>query len=311
MSLLIIPKIGPEISDKIISFDPETLERQPVNKNEILELFRSLNNHSAVRIIQKIEDLNGTFDPDVVDLLLIRVHYEMQQMSEEFQHGQRVAEILRPILNALRKKSIERPIRIVDIGCGTGYVVRWLAAKGNLGNDTELIGADFNVALINEAQRLANIEKLSCSFIVANAFHFSQEAAIYISTGILHHFRGDDLVNLLKQHDRPGTCAFIHFDFQPSVFAPLGSWLFHTIRMREALARHDGVLSAIRAHTGLHLLKAARTGAPNFTSAIYGTRLWGLPIPRAFHSLVGIRPKYHSAFISELGSKAFYLGTVQ
>lgn len=72
----------------------------------------------------------------------------MQSISEEFQHGRRVARLLQPILSALHEGRADRLIRIVDIGCGTGFVVRLLAANESLEGDVKLIGADFNVALV-------------------------------------------------------------------------------------------------------------------------------------------------------------------
>lgn len=310
MSFSTIKHRGPEISDAIVSFDPITLQRKPVKKADVLARFKALGNHEAVRIVREIPEHDGVLDRAAVDKLLITSHCELQRMSEEFQHGRRVAELLNPILNALRHSSVATPIRIVDIGCGTGFVIRWLAANGSLG-DVELIGVDFNVALINEAERLAGIEKLSCKFAVANAFRLEQPAAIFISTGILHHFRNDDLSYLLKQHCRPATCAFVHFDFHSSPMAPLGSWLFHAVRMREPLAKHDGVLSAARAHKSHYLLETTRSAAPEFVSAIYGTQLWRMPVPRVFHSLVGIRPEFHKAFISNMGPRIASLGRLE
>jgi SAM-dependent methyltransferase len=311
MSLSTITRHGPEISDAIVSFNPITLQRKPVKKSDILVQFTELGNHEAVRIVQQIPEQDGALDPAAVDKILITAHCEMQRMSEEFQHGRRVAELLKPILNALRHGGRQSPIRIVDIGCGTGFVVRWLAANGSLGDDVELMGVDFNVALVNEAQRLAAIENLRCKFAVANAFQLDEPATIFISTGILHHFRDQDLSYLLQQHCRQETCAFIHFDFHSSPMAPLGSWLFHAVRMREPLAKHDGVLSAVRAHKSRYLLDVTRSAAPEFISAIYGTRLWRLPIPRVFHSLVGIRPEYREAFLSNMGKRVASLGKIE
>jgi 2-polyprenyl-3-methyl-5-hydroxy-6-metoxy-1,4-benzoquinol methylase len=311
MSISTITRHGPEISDAIVSFDPITLQRKPVKKADVLDEFRQLRNHEAVRIVRQIPDQDGVLDPAAVDKILITSHCEMQRMSEEFQHGKRVAELLKPILGALRAGGVQNPIRIVDIGCGTGFVVRWLAASGSLGNDVALLGVDFNVALLNEAQRLAQIENLRCKFEVANAFQLDEPATVFISTGILHHFRDQDLSYLLQQHCRPETCAFVHFDFHSSPMAPLGSWLFHAVRMREPLAKHDGVLSAVRAHKSRYLLEATRSAAPEFVSAIYGTRLWRLPIPRVFHSLVGIRPKFRDAFLKNMGNRIASLGKIE
>ena len=310
--LLSIPKEGPEISDRIVAVDTNTLARQPVRKREVIGEFRSLKNRAAATIVEKLPAGNdGNLDPDAIDRLLVTVHREMQRISEEFQHGRRVAELLNPILQGLRDSRIDGPLRVVDIGCGIGFVVRWLTAHKALAGDVELIGADYHPALIDEARRLAEAENLSCRFEVANAFRLEQPATVYMSTGILHHFRGRELIDLFAQHNRPGTCAFMHFDFHQSALAPFGSWLFHAARMREPLAKHDGVLSAVRAYESEDLLLAARTGAPNFVSAVYGTKLWGLPIPRAFHSLVGILPEYRDAFIANLGNKKDALGIVE
>jgi 2-polyprenyl-3-methyl-5-hydroxy-6-metoxy-1,4-benzoquinol methylase len=311
MSLATITRRGPEISDAIVSFDPITLQRKPVQKAAVLAQFKELDNHEAARIVERIPEQDGALDPDVVDKILITSHCEMQRMSEEFQHGRRVAELLNPILNALREGGVNNPIRIVDIGCGTGFVIRWLAASGLLGDDIDLMGVDFNFALVNEAKRLAAKEHLRCKFAVANAFRLEEPATIFISTGILHHFRDHDLTYLLEQHCRPETSAFVHFDFHSSPMAPLGSWLFHAVRMREPLAKHDGVLSAVRAHKSRYLLEATRSAAPEFVSAIYGTRLWRMPIPRVFHSLVGIRPKYRDAFIRNMGKRIASLGKIE
>jgi len=302
---------GPEISDAIVSFDPETLQRKPVVKSEVLRQFSELGNRTAVRVVERIPERDGVLDESEVDRLLITSHCEMQRMSEEFQHGRRVGEILRPVIRALQQGGVESPIRIVDIGCGTGFVVRWLAANAYFGDDVEVIGVDFNAALIDEARRLASIEKLDCTFLVANAFGLEHPAAIYLSTGILHHFRGHGLIDLLRQHDRKETHAFVHFDFHSSPMAPFGSWLFHAVRMREPLAKHDGILSAVRAHKSRYLLEAARSAAPDFVSTIYGTSLWRLPIPRVFHSLVGIRPAYHQAFVNNMGNRIASLGRIE
>lgn len=310
--MLSIPQAGPEISDRIVSFNAQTLAREDVHKQALLREFAALKNQRAASIVAALPVAHDdVLDAAAMDRLLVRVHCEMQRMSEEFQHGQRVAELLNPLLRALRQSGFQGLIRVVDIGCGTGYVLRWLTANKALAEDVELIGADYHPALVAEAQRLAAAENLSCRFVVANAFKLAQPAAVYLSTGILHHFRGAGLIDLFKQHQQPETCAFLHFDFHSSALAPFGSWLFHLVRMREPLARHDGVLSAARAHPSRELLAAARAGAPNFAATVYGTRLWGLPIPRAFHTLTGVRPKYRDAFVRNLGNRVASLGVIE
>ncbi len=310
--LLAIPAGGPEISDAIVDFDPDSLARRPVDKQSVIDDFLSQQSTTAAAIVERIPaDEDGKLDSAAVDRLLVTVHCEMQRLSEELQHGQRVAQLLNSILQAIPQSDSADTRRVVDVGCGSGYVIRWLAAHKAVPDNVELIGADYHFALIKEALRLTELENLRCQFVVANAFTLKQPATVYLSTGILHHFRGPGLVELFKLHQGGKTKAFLHFDFQPSVLAPLGSWLFHIVRMREALARYDGVLSAVRAYRAEELLAAARSGAPDFVSAIYGTRLWGLPIPRAFHCLVGIRPGYRDAFMAQMKGKLASLGVLE
>jgi SAM-dependent methyltransferase len=306
--MLFKTKEQPEISDEIVAYDPSTLARVGVRKSDVERRFESFGNLRAVRIVRSMPEREGFLDPEAVDRLLVTVHCEMQSMSEEFQHGRRVLELLTPLLDAFESEgsntSTGRRLRVVDLGCGTGYVVRWLAARGRLAQRAELMGADYNAALVAEARRLAAREGLECSFVVANAFRLAEPADVILSTGVVHHFRGPALTELFRQHDASHARAFVHFDFQPSPIAPYGSWLFHRVRMRQPLARHDGVLSAVRAHSGDELLAAARAGAPTFRASVYSKRLWGTPVPRAFHAFVGARGSLWDAFVKALGRRA-------
>jgi SAM-dependent methyltransferase len=284
--------VQPEISDLVVQHDPKTLERLPVKKRDLLRIFESYRNRKAQRAIEQIPARNDLLDPIAVDRLLLTVHWEMQRLAEEFYHGNRVLHVLRAIIAALRSNGFPGPIRIVDVGCGIGYSIRWLAARTTLPFEgVELTGVDLNSTLIREANRLASSEALPCHFFHGDAFSADLCGSIYISTGVLHHFRGADLAAFLQRHDSETTQAFVHFDFQPWLLAPFGSWFFHIIRMRTALARHDGVLSTARAHNSDTLVSVARAAVPTLASGIYGARIWNTPAPRVFHALVGFRPR--------------------
>lgn len=300
----------PEISDLIVDFDPESLARLPVNQAAIVDRFRQMGNRRAARVVAELPAKEGLLDAQAVDRLLVEVHREMQRLAEEFQHGRRLRELLLPIIRVLRMNGIA-PIRVVDVGCGTGYAIRWLAMYGVLGDDVELIGADYNPALVREAERLAAIEHLRCRFVTANVFQLRQPGHVLFTTGVVHHFRGESLLRFFSEHDRCGVHAFFHTDFQPTPLAPLGSWFFHVVRMRTALARHDGVLSAIRAYSAQQLTEAARSSAPGFLCGIYGSKIWNTPFPRVFHTLVGVRPELREDFIHALGRRALRLGELR
>jgi SAM-dependent methyltransferase len=291
-----------EISDRIVSFDPQTLERLPVRKQPLVEKFLEEGNPYAARVVAGLPARGDRLDDDAVDRLLIRIHCELQRLSEEFEHGKRLLSLLRPLIRTLQETGLSAPIRVVDIGCGIGYIVRWLAAYAGFGSEVKLIGADYHPALISEAQRLAELEHLRCTFQVANAFRLTDPAALFLSTGVVHHFRRPYLAEFFRQHDAPATQGFLHFDFQPTPLSWPGAWLFHQTRMREPLSRHDGILSALRAHSGQDLLAAVRQGAPAFSRALLNTHLGSLPIPRVFHTIAGVRPELAQPF-SRLAGK--------
>jgi SAM-dependent methyltransferase len=295
----------PEISDLIVEHDPVTLERRPVLKADVVRVFREQGNARAARIVEAMPERGGVLDSEFVDRLLVRVHAEIQRLSEEFEHGRRMLELLLPLRAALEASGFRGPFRVVDVGCGTGYVIRWLAAhREELGPGASLVGADLNGTLIAEARRLAALEGLEAEFLQANAFALAEPATVFVSTGVLHHFRGEGLARFLGQHELPSLQGFFHFDFQPSVISPIGAWLIHFAYMREPLSRHDGVLSALRSHEGPLLLDTAKRAAPSFATTLYGRRVGPLPLPRAFHTLVGVRPHLRDALRASLGWRA-------
>lgn len=270
-----------EISDLIVRFDSGTLEPLPVSKSKVVAALVAAGDMGAARIVQRLPERAGHLDQDFVRRLLVEVHCEIQRLAEEFQHGQRMRAILAPLLASMRG-SFPRPIRVVDIGCGTGYVLRWLAKFGSLGPDVELVGVDFNRDLVEEASRLAAEEGLDTRFEHGDALRREEGADVYISTGVLHHFEPERLAEFFeRQRDAQ---AAVHFDFRPSRLAWLGSWVFHQLRMRHPLSRHDGVASALRAYSPETLIQAAHEGLPGFDISMRGDRALA-----AFHILVALR----------------------
>jgi SAM-dependent methyltransferase len=275
-----------EVSDEIVSFDGQG-GRNPISREQLIQSYLQAGNKAAAKIVSRIPvDSNGHLLDSAVDRLLIGVHAEMQRMHEEFHHGERVSRRLRVVLEQLDRTHWPRPWTIADIGCGPGYVLRYLAASGNLPDDVELIGYDLNAALVGEANRLADREGLSARFVTGDALTAPVPATVYMSTGVLHHFRNGDLQRFLQRQvdRRPAAC--IHWDFQPGLMRLVGGWVFHMLRMRHPLSIHDGMASLARMHTGETLLESGSTG--NYSWEIGSRNLWGLPIRRVFHLLIGL-----------------------
>jgi len=289
-----VDRFGPEVSDVIVDYDASTLARRDVRKDSALA---ALEKSPAVarRLARTLTTTpDGLVRRDEVDGILIRSHLELQRLHEEFRIGPMIRDMLKPLIDVAREATGRKKIRIVDLGCGMGFIVRWLAASGEIGaerGDVELVGADYNLALLEGAKRLAEEESLPVRFVAANAFELDDAPAdIVMSTGVLHHFRGAGLDELFANHERSSAVAFLHADIRPSIFSPPGSWVFHQARMREPLAKFDGYWSAVRAHDAKTLRKAVATSAPSFALGMVDAKITSLlAILRIFQIAVAVR----------------------
>lgn len=277
-----------EITDHLVERDGDG-RRLPVRRDELVDRLRVAGDRRAARLVAELPAPGGVLDEDAVDRLLVAVHLEIQRLSEEFRHGRRVWGLVRPLVASLRAAGVAPPYRVVDLGCGSGFVVRWLAAHVD-DPDVELVGVDLEATLVDEARRLAEIEQLRCRFEVGDALDPQVAASIVVSTGVLHHLRGEALDRFFAAHDRPSLQGFVHLDFQPSPLAGAGAWLFHRTRARLAVSRHDGVVSARRSHDRVRLAEAVRAIEPAFEVRALPARVRATPFPCVLTTLVGARP---------------------
>ncbi|MEV6209009.1 class I SAM-dependent methyltransferase [Kitasatospora sp. NPDC051914] len=292
-----------EISDLVVVRDPVTAERLPVRKDGVVAELLAAGDRRGARIAAAMPAVDGVLDPLAVDRRLVAVHTELQRLSEELRIGDRLADLLVPLLAAVRAERADAaPLRVVDIGCGLGYLVRRLAADGRLGADVELVGVDLNAALVTEAERLARDEELPCRFVHGDAFRLPEPATVYVSTGLLHHIRGAALEAFFAAQAGPGTAAFCHFDIAANSLAPIGAWVFHRARMRDPLGRHDGVVSAQRAHGDAELLQAAAHAGP-LVPLLYEPRGRSNPFCTTLRPVLGVRPELEAPFRAALGPR--------
>ncbi|WP_240103107.1 class I SAM-dependent methyltransferase [Streptomyces sp. MUM 16J] len=284
--------------------DTHSGHRLPVRRAEVIHQLRESGDERAARIVAGLPtDQDGVLDPHAVDRLLISVHTELQRLSEELRVGERLLYLLGPLFAVLRAATGRPgPYRLVDVGCGLGYVVRWLAATNALGTDVELIGVDLDAALVGEADRLARAEGLNCRFVCGNAFDLPESATVYVSTGVLHHFRGPALAEFFRAQAASPAQAFCHFDIAATRLAPIGAWVFHRARMRNPLGRHDGVVSAQRAHSDETLLRAA--AVPGIRALLYEPRGTVNPFCTTLRPIIGVRPPLEAPLRRTLGQEA-------
>lgn len=223
----------------------------------------------AARIVAGLHDAATDFTGDQLDDLVLTVHCELQRLEEELQMPRIVTQTLAPLVAKLKPGPGADMVRVVDVGCGLGYLVRWLTHFTSFGEHVELVGADLDGGLIEHARRLAAAEGIDCSFAHGDAFEVAEttarpERTIVISSGLLHHLDPERLSSFFATQQRLGVAAFAHWDLTPTRWARLGAWAYHRARARHPITRHDGVVSAERAYTAPTLLAAARHGAPDY-----------------------------------------------
>lgn len=275
---------GPlEITDLLWSDSGE-----PVVRAEAVALLRSRGQSRAARTVSLLPERDGLLDADATDALGLRIHRELQRLGEELQLGRRVASVVRTLLPV----GVE-PVRVVDVGCGLGHVLRSIAARGGLPEHVELVGVDLNTTLVTEASRLATIEGLDCRFVSGDAFEpgvviEDGPRTVVVSSGLMHHLAPEDLDGFFAAQARLGVAAFVYWDIAPCLWSTMGAWIFHQARMREAVSRHDGVMSARRAHPAETLLAAAGRGAPGYAIEVREGSRWHPKALDVLRPLVGV-----------------------
>ncbi|MDI6048907.1 methyltransferase domain-containing protein [Flavobacterium sp. XS2P24] len=140
-------------------------------------------------------------------------------------------------------------IVIVDVGCGNGDMLRTLADFG-LKNKLkfQLIGIDANSFTISHAQQLSqNYPNISyrCEDIFDTSFK-ELKYDIVLCTLTLHHFKDNEIVDLLNLFYANSAIGIVINDLQRSAIAyRLFQALCFVFRLNE-MSREDGLTSILR-----------------------------------------------------------------
>ena len=199
-------------------------------------------------------------------------HYKQRSSEQEIMddlemEGEELATTLRQIamvnrwlggsevaLQGLKKllKNIpktEQPIRILDIGCGGGEILRLIADWGRkTGRKLELIGMDANLFTINYAAAESKAYPEIC-FEQVNVF--AEEFAnlqfdVAICSLFMHHFTNEEIIQLLKIMKPAAKIGLIINDLERSALA---HFLFNGVTAilgASKMVRYDGKLSIKR-----------------------------------------------------------------
>ncbi|RKS53105.1 hypothetical protein BC962_1351 [Gillisia mitskevichiae] len=140
-------------------------------------------------------------------------------------------------------------IRIADVGCGSGAVLREIANWGRNQNfNLELIGIDANPYAVEIAQRRSNYYP-EIKFEALNIFsetYKEQKYDIVLCTLTLHHFKNEEILELLNTFMHQSKKGVVINDLQRSKTAYILFQAFCKVFINNEIARKDGLTSILR-----------------------------------------------------------------
>lgn len=140
-------------------------------------------------------------------------------------------------------------ITIVDVGCGNGDMLRYIADYG-LENDYKfnLIGVDANYFTINHAKNLSKgYSNISYKCIDVFSKEFNEvKYDIIVCTLTLHHFKNKEIIKLIKQFYQNSSIGIVINDLHRTI---VSYRLFQAVCFvfnLNKMSREDGLVSILR-----------------------------------------------------------------
>ena len=158
-------------------------------------------------------------------------------------------------------KPFDQVIRITDIGCGNGDMLRTLAdyAKKQ-GLHFILKGIDANKFTINHAESLS-VNYPNITYACKDIFedlNKDEPCDIMLCTLTLHHFKDEEIIDLLNNFNRSATMGIVINDLQRSAVAYyLFKALCYVFRLND-MSREDGLVSILRGFKRADLLRYSK-----------------------------------------------------
>ena len=153
------------------------------------------------------------------------------------------------IKRIISETSPKEPVKIVDVGCGNGTILRQIADYGRKINlNLDLIGIDANPHAIAIAEDLSkNYPEIK--FAALNIFStvFAEKKYdIVLCTLTLHHFHDNQIEELIRVFYQSAKLGIVINDLQRSKAAYYLFQVFCAVFIRNEIARKDGLTSILR-----------------------------------------------------------------
>ncbi|WP_452225379.1 methyltransferase domain-containing protein [Lacinutrix chionoecetis] len=149
---------------------------------------------------------------------------------------------------ALKNHPKSKPITIIDLGCGSGDILRKVSRFGEKNNyHFNLIGIDANPHTVNYANRLSqNYDNVLFKTIDIFSEEFkSLKYDLVLTTLFLHHFKEEQLVSFLKPVLKKATLGLVVNDLHRHKLAYYLFKLLSTTIKNKTIVE-DGLTSVLR-----------------------------------------------------------------
>lgn len=149
-------------------------------------------------------------------------------------------------------------VTIIDVGCGNGDMLRQIADYGKAnGYNLNLIGIDANAFTIKYASQLSadypNINYLCEDIFTINSV--ALKCDIFLCTLTLHHFKDEEIIELLTIFKNNSILGIVINDLQRSSIAyRLFQLLCVTFQLNK-MSREDGLVSILRGFKKQELIR--------------------------------------------------------
>jgi SAM-dependent methyltransferase len=171
----------------------------------------------------------------------------------------------RPTLAWLERLPLgtREPVRIVDVGCGGGDLLRQIAGWAQRrGTAVRLTGIDLNPYATRAAKEFTP-EDSDITWVTGDALLFQPEAPvdIVVSSLMAHHLEDEEIVALLRWMDTTAQAGWFINDLARSAWSGRIFGGIAALARSHRFVRHDGPVSfrrAFRQEDWVRLLAAAR-----------------------------------------------------
>jgi len=186
--------------------------------------------------------------------------------------------LLNGLSHALRGRSRQDPVDILDVGCGLGDLGLAIVGWGRrTGRNLQYCGLERSPHILAHARRHTDDERVS--FRLGDLFDENLPPAdIILASMVLHHFDDDGIVRAVAHLRRRARVALLINDLERSPIAYSLAWLL-TRPLRNQASRDDALLSVRKGFSAAELrslLTRAGVGAEGLVRRAIGWRLLAL-----------------------------------